>query len=166
MKVKVKDVVDAMDMFGDEMSAYLNKRTGEVVTLTTEELSAAEEEEGPDDYPEWQRESILKAGEIMDSADGLPCCRNSIFMSMRSWKSFAGRLRILKYRTDCLILFEVVVHSAAFEERSRRWIYFKSGMTFVLRSSKGLLLGGLRRMRSRSRGRLKAAKRLTKISEQ
>jgi len=69
MKVKVRDVVDAMDMVGDEMSAYLNKRTGELITLTTEELSAAEEEEDLDDYPEWQRESIVKAGEIMGSED-------------------------------------------------------------------------------------------------
>jgi len=69
MKVKLQDVVDTIDMVGEEMSAHLNKRSGELVTLTTEELSAAEEEDDLDDYPEWQRESILKAKEIMDSLD-------------------------------------------------------------------------------------------------
>jgi hypothetical protein len=69
MKVKLQDVVETMDMLGDEMSAHLNKRTGELITLTTEEFSAAEEEEDLADYPEWQHESILKAREIMDSED-------------------------------------------------------------------------------------------------
>src|SRR5207302_995496 len=58
-----------MDMPSEDMSAYLNKRTGQLIILTMEELSAAEEDEDPDDYPEWQRESILKAKEIMDSPD-------------------------------------------------------------------------------------------------
>jgi hypothetical protein len=93
MKVKLQDVVDAMNMVGDEMSAYLNKQTGELITLTSEEFEAAEElsvedglepaedgleeeeeeeEEGQGDladYPEWQRESILKAREILGSED-------------------------------------------------------------------------------------------------
>ena len=69
MKVKLQEVVDTMDSLAEEMSAYLNKRTGELITLTTEEFSAAEEEENLDDYPEWQHESILKAREITDSED-------------------------------------------------------------------------------------------------
>lgn len=71
MKVKLQDVVEAMDMVGDEMSAYLNKHTGELIPITSEELSAAEEEEDLADYPEWQHESILKAREIIDSEDWL-----------------------------------------------------------------------------------------------
>ncbi len=69
MKVKLRDVVDGLEMQADEMTAYLNKRTGELVPTTDEELSAAEEEEDLDDYPEWQRESILKAKEILGSED-------------------------------------------------------------------------------------------------
>jgi hypothetical protein len=69
MKVKLRDVVDGLEMQADEMSAYLNKRTGEVVPTTSEELEAAEEEEDLDDYPEWQQESILKTKEILESED-------------------------------------------------------------------------------------------------
>lgn len=69
MKVKLRDVVDGLEMQADEMTAYLNKRTGELVPTTSEDLSAAEEEEDLDDYPEWQRESILKAKEILASED-------------------------------------------------------------------------------------------------
>jgi hypothetical protein len=100
MKVKLQDVVDAMDMVGEEMSAYLNKKTGELITITNEEFEAAEESAAEEfepaeessagdgleeevaenqeidlaDYPEWQRESILKAREILGSEDwvGLP----------------------------------------------------------------------------------------------
>jgi hypothetical protein len=42
MKVKLHDVVETMDMLGDEMSGYLNKRTGELHTLNYEEIEAAE----------------------------------------------------------------------------------------------------------------------------
>lgn len=69
MKVKLRDVVDGLEMQADEMTAYLNKRTGELITLTTEEFSAAEEGEDLDDYPEWQHELILKAKEILESED-------------------------------------------------------------------------------------------------
>jgi hypothetical protein len=69
MKVKLQDVVDMIDMLNEEASAHLNKATGELIMLTTEEFSAAEEEEELDDYPEWQRESIEKAREIIDSED-------------------------------------------------------------------------------------------------
>ncbi|HVQ39937.1 MAG TPA: UPF0158 family protein [Pyrinomonadaceae bacterium] len=69
MKVKLRDIVDGLEMQADEMSAYLNKRTGELVPTSTEDLSAAEEEEDLDDYSDWQRESILKAKEILGSED-------------------------------------------------------------------------------------------------
>ena len=69
MSVKLRDVVDGLEMQADEMSAYLNKRTGEVVPISSEDLSAAEEEEDLEDYPEWQQESILKAKEILESED-------------------------------------------------------------------------------------------------
>ena len=84
MKVKLQDVVEEMDVLHDQAAAYLNKRTGELMTLTTEEFRAAERweaekelEEVEDvlaDYPEWQHELILKAKEIMESEDwlGLP----------------------------------------------------------------------------------------------
>jgi len=69
MKVKLQDVVDTMDGLVEEIIAHLNKRTGELMTLSTEEFEAVEEEADLDDYPEWQHELILKAKEIMDSPD-------------------------------------------------------------------------------------------------
>ena len=96
MTVKLRDVVEAMDSLMEESAAYLNKRTGELFTLSEEELSAVEDEameealavtetglpetdgdlitdgdlseaEDLDDDPEWLRESKLKAREIINS---------------------------------------------------------------------------------------------------
>jgi len=70
--VSVQDVVNEMDLVSDEHAAYLNRQTGELVTLSDEELSAAEDDDDPNDYPEWQREMIAKAKEIIASDDYLP----------------------------------------------------------------------------------------------
>ena len=70
--VSIKDVVDEMDVPSDEHSAFLNRHTGELVTLSTEELSAAEEDDDIDDYPEWQQDMIIKAKEVISSDDYLP----------------------------------------------------------------------------------------------
>jgi Uncharacterised protein family (UPF0158) len=72
--VKLKDVVDELEMVSDESTAYLNKRTGELYTLTLDELSAAEEDEeddDPDDDPEWLREATVKAKEVTGSDEWL-----------------------------------------------------------------------------------------------
>ena len=63
----LKDFVQEMDVFGDEYRVFLNIRTGGFVTLSNEELSAVEEGEILEDFPEWQRESIQKAGEVLFS---------------------------------------------------------------------------------------------------
>jgi len=67
LPVKLKDVVDALDEGGDELSHYMDKRSGEIFLITTEEMSAAEEDEPFSDYPEWQQENLLKAREILES---------------------------------------------------------------------------------------------------
>jgi hypothetical protein len=59
LPAKLKDVVDAFDQVGDELSHYMDKRSGEILLVTVEEMSAAEEDEPLSDYPEWQRESLL-----------------------------------------------------------------------------------------------------------
>ena len=70
--VSIKDVVNEMDVLSDEHSAFLNRHTGELVTLSSEELSAAEENDNIDEYPEWQQDIIIKAKEVINSDDYLP----------------------------------------------------------------------------------------------
>jgi hypothetical protein len=66
-RVKLDDVIEAFESAGEEHSHYLDKRTGDIVLITNEEIGAAEEDELISEYPEWQRESILKAREILKS---------------------------------------------------------------------------------------------------
>ena len=72
LAVKLKDVVDALAMTGDLASYYLDKRTGEIIMVTDEEWEAAEEDEPISEYPDWQRDSILKAREIQGSDQFIP----------------------------------------------------------------------------------------------
>lgn len=75
LPVKLHDVIEAMDAAGEEHSQYLDKRTGEIFMVTNEEMEAADEEmeaeedEPLSEYPDWQRETILKAREILKSDD-------------------------------------------------------------------------------------------------
>jgi hypothetical protein len=69
--VSIRDVVNEMDVLSDEHSAFLNRHTGELVTLTSEELAAAEEDDNVDEYPEWQQDMIIKAKEVSSSDDYL-----------------------------------------------------------------------------------------------
>ena len=69
--VSLKDVINEMDVVSDEHSAFLNRQTGELLTLSREELSAAEEDDEINDYPEWQQEMIIKAKEVLESDDFL-----------------------------------------------------------------------------------------------
>jgi hypothetical protein len=69
--VSIKDVVNAMDGLSDEHSAFLNRYTGELVTLSDEEISAAEEDDNVDEYPELQKDMIIKAKEVISSDDYL-----------------------------------------------------------------------------------------------
>jgi len=69
--VSLKDFVNEMDVFSDAHSAFLNRITGELVTLSSEELSAAEEDDNIDEYPEWQQDTIIKAKEVLESDDYL-----------------------------------------------------------------------------------------------
>ncbi len=65
--VKLSDIIEALEAAGEEHTHYLDKRTGEIVMITNEEMEAAEEDELISEYPDWQREAILKAREILKS---------------------------------------------------------------------------------------------------
>jgi hypothetical protein len=65
MRVKLNEVVEALESAMEEHAHYLDKRTGEIILFTSEDLEAAEEDGLISEYPDWQRESILKARELL-----------------------------------------------------------------------------------------------------
>jgi hypothetical protein len=68
--VSVREVVDAFETASDEMSSYVNRATGQVITVTHEDLRLAEEDSDPD-MPAWQREAVTEAKGILNSDDWL-----------------------------------------------------------------------------------------------
>lgn len=55
--VKLSDVIEAMQFQSDLSRNYFDRHTGQVVLISDEDISAAEDRE-EDEAPEWQRESI------------------------------------------------------------------------------------------------------------
>ncbi len=64
--VQLNRIIEAIELQTDESSAYLDKKTGDVMVIMEEELNAAEDQEPLEEYPEWQRDNIEKAREFID----------------------------------------------------------------------------------------------------
>ena len=69
--VSLRDVVNEMDVMSDESHAYLNKETGELVTVTDEEINAIENEDDWGEYPEWQRAALATVKKVLNTSDYL-----------------------------------------------------------------------------------------------
>ena len=72
LRVKLSDLIEGMDFQSDEQSSFLNLTTGEVVSVTDEELCAAENDAPLEDFPDWQHDAIRIAGEIIETEHYLP----------------------------------------------------------------------------------------------
>jgi hypothetical protein len=69
VRVRLNEVVEALESAMEEHAHYLDKRTGEIILLTSEDLTAAEDDAFISEYPDWQRESILKAREVLHDSE-------------------------------------------------------------------------------------------------
>jgi hypothetical protein len=65
LPVSLQAVVDELDTVSDETSAYIHRETGELYTLTSEDMHYAEGDDDEEDVPDWQQESRAKAKEIL-----------------------------------------------------------------------------------------------------
>jgi hypothetical protein len=73
LRVKLSDLIEGMDFQSDERSAFLNLNTGEVVSITDEELRAAEQDAPPlEDFPDWQHDALRMARDIVETDSYLP----------------------------------------------------------------------------------------------
>ncbi|MBM4020023.1 MAG: hypothetical protein FJ288_17170 [Planctomycetes bacterium] len=68
-RVKLSDILGDIEMPFEESHAFVDRETGQVVTLSDEELNAADDGDDPADYPEWQRENIRLAA-LVNVDDG------------------------------------------------------------------------------------------------
>ena len=51
------------------MTAFINRKTGELYTLSEDEAALVDEEAGEEDLPEWQAEMLPKIREILSGGD-------------------------------------------------------------------------------------------------
>jgi uncharacterized protein UPF0158 len=72
LRVKLSDIVEGLEFQSDERSSFLNLTTGEVVSITDEELRAAENDASLEDFPEWQHDAIRIAKDIVATEHYLP----------------------------------------------------------------------------------------------
>jgi hypothetical protein len=63
--VKLSDIIEGMEFQSDESSSFLNKKTGEVVLMTDYAMQAAEDDEPLEELPDWERELVAIAREIL-----------------------------------------------------------------------------------------------------
>jgi len=68
--VSLQSVVNEMDVLDEEWTAYINKKTGELVTVTEEEANLVDAGGEDDEFiPDWQRETLPKVREVLESDD-------------------------------------------------------------------------------------------------
>ena len=68
--VSLKSVVYEIDVLGEEWTAYISKKTGELVTVTEDEANIVDAGGEDDEFiPDWQRETLPKVREVLESDD-------------------------------------------------------------------------------------------------
>jgi hypothetical protein len=67
IKVNLKDIVDELEMQFEESRILLNRKTGEILRVTSEDLVAAEDDEPFDHLPEWEQENRMVAMDVVEN---------------------------------------------------------------------------------------------------
>ena len=67
IQVKLKDIIEEMEIQFEESRSLLNITTGEIVLVTSEDLRAAENEEPFDHLLEWQQENLMVANDVVEN---------------------------------------------------------------------------------------------------
>ena len=67
--VPLRKILEAMDWQSDEMTAYLNTKTGEVVVVSDEDLAVAESGDDLGGRAEWEAEAIDIARAVLTGQD-------------------------------------------------------------------------------------------------
>ena len=70
--VSLRDVIDEMEIMSDEATSYINRKTGELITLTDEISAMAEDPDDAEEAAEWQKDILPKVREVAASEDFIP----------------------------------------------------------------------------------------------
>ncbi|WP_227940360.1 UPF0158 family protein [Alkalihalobacillus deserti] len=67
IQVKIKDIIEEMEIQFEESRSLLNIKTGEIVLVTSEDLRAVEDEKSFDHLPEWEQENKMIAIDVVEN---------------------------------------------------------------------------------------------------
>ena len=71
LPVSLDEVADEIDLLMDEMTAYINRKTGEIASISSDDMALVEEGEDEEDLPDWQVEILPRLREIASGEDWL-----------------------------------------------------------------------------------------------
>jgi hypothetical protein len=67
IQVKLKDIIEEMEIQFEESRLLLNFKTGEIVLVSSEDLRAVEDEEPFNHLPEWEIENRMVAIDVVEN---------------------------------------------------------------------------------------------------
>ena len=67
LKVKLEDIIEGSEFQSDFSHSYIDKKSGKIHTISEEEFSYAEDDEELSDLPDWQKENVDIAKEILET---------------------------------------------------------------------------------------------------
>ncbi len=66
IRVKLDDIIEALEFQSDKSYSFLDKRTGKVVLISDNEMRAVEDDEPIEDFPDWEQDLVRIAKEIIN----------------------------------------------------------------------------------------------------
>mgnify|MGYP006302984517 CR=1 FL=1 len=69
-RAKLSAILEGLEFQNDQTHGWVDRRTGEVVMLSDEEIAAADEGDDPADLPEWVRENIDQVKAVLADEAG------------------------------------------------------------------------------------------------
>jgi hypothetical protein len=67
IQIKLKDIIEEMEIQFEESRSLLNITTGEIGVVTSEDLRAVEDEKPFDHLPEWEQENRMIAIDVVEN---------------------------------------------------------------------------------------------------
>ena len=121
-----------MDLANQDWQCYLNRDTGEIVTVTDEDRASLEQDADLDDLPDWEREAVTKTREALESNRFLLLPGSFEVHEWAIMERFAQERRIAGQRDELLDSLHGRGAFRTFKSAIRRLRIEKSGTTFVI----------------------------------
>ncbi len=67
IKVKLKDIIECMELNSDEMRSFLNIKSRQIITLTMEDMELSDRDSDDERIPKWQKELVQAAKDIEEN---------------------------------------------------------------------------------------------------